>query len=82
MRVLFLPRLGFEVQDVNEAVTYLQKVDVAGDEIGIEVEGEAAIAVITVAVEKLFFSPEFRKMSPDLMTGNVSKIERAVYRAS
>jgi hypothetical protein len=41
--MLFFSRFGLKVKDVNEAVTNLEKVDVAGDEIGIEVEIEAPI---------------------------------------
>ena len=52
MRMLFVSPFGLEVKDVNEAVTNLEKVDVAGDEIGIEVELEAPIAVIRVVVAR------------------------------
>ncbi len=40
------------------------------------------LTLSAVAVEKVFFSPESRKMPLDLMTRNVSEIENVVYRAS
>jgi hypothetical protein len=40
------------------------------------------LTLSAVGVEKVFFAPECRQMSQDLMTGNVSEIEKAVYRAS
>ena len=52
MCMLFLPRFGLEVKDVNEAVTHLEKVDVAGDEIGIKVKSEAPIAIIRDVVAR------------------------------
>jgi excisionase family DNA binding protein len=47
-----------------------------------KVGGRTMIRESPVGVEKVFFAPECRQMSQDLMTGNVSEIETAVYRAS
>ena len=44
MRMLFLSSFGLKVKDVNEAIANLEKVDVAGDQIGVEGEHVALLA--------------------------------------
>jgi hypothetical protein len=40
------------------------------------------LTITPVGVEKVFLGPKCHQMRPDWMTGNVSEIEKAVYRAS
>ena len=57
--VLFFSSLGFVVEDVQVPVTDLQEVNVAGDQIGVEVEIEAAPTeipdIVASEVDRYFY---------------------------